>query len=149
GLNVPSHRPAITYADVGSIPTRVTNWQEQYNEYQNLLLQTYTSGGQNPGIVIKRSLITLAVFGYGNEAFEPTHELRELFEAFQFKLRRILPKNLGFNKLEVRMPDVILSTETGDFSLDAMSGGVASLLGIAWQIHMFGWKKEKCTVLID
>jgi hypothetical protein len=61
----------------------------------------------------------------------------------------MLPKSLGFKKLEVRMPDVILSTEAGDFSLDAMSGGIASLFGITWQIFMFGWKKPACTVLID
>jgi len=149
GLNIPSHRPAIVYSDVGSISTRPPNWSDDFNEYQNLLLQTYTHGGQNPGVVIKRSLVSLAVFGYGNQAVAPNDELRRLYENFQTKLRQILPQSLGFEKLEVRMPDVVLATKTGDFSLDAMSGGIASLLGITWQIYMFGWNKDKFTILID
>jgi len=47
------------------------------------------------------------------------------------------------------MPDVVLITDSGDFSLDAMSGGVSSLFGIAWQIHMYGADKDSCTVIID
>jgi hypothetical protein len=149
GLNIPSHRPAISYADIGSISTRPPDLDQQYQEYQDLLFRTYTGGGQNPGFVIKRSLLSLAVFGYGNEAVVPNEEFRELFEGFQDKLRQMLPKSLGFKKLEIRLPDVVLSTETGEFALDAMSGGIASLFGITWQIYMFGWKKPTCTVLID
>ena len=47
------------------------------------------------------------------------------------------------------MPEVILKTDSGDFSLDAMSGGVSSLFNIAWQIHMFDVSKENYTILID
>ena len=47
------------------------------------------------------------------------------------------------------MPDVVLVTKTGEFPLSSMSGGVNSLFGIAWQIHMYGADKESCTVILD
>ena len=47
------------------------------------------------------------------------------------------------------MPDVVLITKTGEFPLSSMSGGVNSLFGIAWQIHMYGADKNGCTVILD
>lgn len=76
-------------------------------------------------------------------------EYQELFEGFQKVLSQVLPKSIGFKKLEVRMPEVVMITKTGEFSLDAMSGGVNALFGTAWQIHMFGAKSKKLTVTID
>jgi hypothetical protein len=150
GLYIPSHRPAITYQSVNNIPTDPKSNQQHYQEFQSLLLQTYGSGNvRNPGMVLKQSLISLALFGYGNEAVAQNVEYAELFETFQTVLKAILPENIGFQKIEIRMPEVVLVTRTGDFSLDAMSGGVSSLFGIAWQIHMYSATRDKCTVLID
>jgi AAA domain, putative AbiEii toxin, Type IV TA system len=47
------------------------------------------------------------------------------------------------------MPEVVLVTDSGQFALDAMSGGINALFTIAWQIQMFAWSKESCTILID
>ncbi len=150
GMFIPSHRPSISYAAVGQIPTDPRTNQQQYQEYQQLLLQTYGGGNvRNPGGVMKQSLISLALFGYGNTAVAANADYRNLFESFQEVLRAILPSRIGFNRLEIRMPDVVLITESGQFSLDAMSGGINALFTIAWQIHMYGAGKENCTVLID
>lgn len=150
GMHIPSHRPAITYQQVAQIPTNPKNNQQHYQEFQQLLLQTYGSANvRNPGLVLKQSLISLALFGAGNEFVQGNVEYRELFESFQRILSLVLPHSIGFRKLEVRMPDVVLVTDSGDFSLDAMSGGVSSLFGIAWQIHMYGADKAGCTVIID
>lgn len=150
GMHIPSHRPAITYQQIGSIPTNPKNNQQHYQEFQQLLMQTYGSANvRNPGVVLKQSMISLALFGWGNEVVQENTEYKELFEGFQKILSIVLPENLGFKKIEIRMPDVVLVTETGDFSLDAMSGGVSSLFGIAWQIHMYGADKTNCTVIID
>lgn len=150
GLHIPSHRPAITFQRVDQLPANPKNNQQQYQEFQQLLLQTYGSTNvRNPGLVLKQSLISMAMFGYGNEAVQEVHEYRTLFEEFQNILRILMPDNIGFERIEVRMPDVVLITRTGEFSLDAMSGGVNSIFGIAWQIHMYGADKEQCTVIID
>lgn len=150
GLHIPSHRPAITFQNVDNLPVNPKTIQQHYQEFQTLLLQTYGSANvRNPGLVLKQSLISLALFGYGNEVVEGNDEYKQLFLGFQEVLKIILPKSLGFEKLEVRMPDVVLVTNTGEFPLSSMSGGVNSLFGIAWQIHMYGSDKESCTVILD
>ena len=150
GLSIPSHRPAISYQQILDIPTMPKTRQQHYQDFQQLLFQTYNSPSvQNPGIILKKSLLSLAIFGFGSEAVVPNKEYKELFLGFQQILRKLLPLNLGFKKLEIRMPDIVLITKTGQFSLDAMSGGINDIISIAWQIHMFGSDKDDCTVLID
>lgn len=150
GLNIPSHRTVATYHKIDNIPTNPKTNQQQFEEFQQLLLQTYGAGNhKNPGVILKQSLISLAVFGYGNEAVSPNYEYRELFEGFQEVLRTMLPREIGFERLEVRMPDIVLVTKSGAFNVDAMSGGITALFSIAWQVHMYGANKGNCTILID
>jgi hypothetical protein len=61
----------------------------------------------------------------------------------------MLPRELGFKRLEVRGGDLVLITASGDFSLDAMSGGVNAVFGLAWQISMFQAPTDHFTVIID
>jgi len=150
GLHIPSHRPPAVYYKVDSIPTDPKTAQQHYQNFNQLLQQTYgSSHGENPGVAQKRSIISLALFGYGNAAVQPNAELRRIFESFQRILQDILPPDLGFERIEIRMPEVVLVTRSGEFALDAMSGGVNALFGMAWQIHLYGSTAEKCTVTID
>lgn len=150
GLHIPSHRPPFTYHRITSIPTDPTTVQQQYQNYQNILLQLFQSDRtQNPGSALKQSLVSLAVFGYGSEAVVENLEYRRIFEEFQNVLNILLPKPLGFRRLEIRMPDIVFVTDSGDFSLDAASGGVGALVGIAWQIFMYGDDKNGFVVTID
>jgi predicted ATP-binding protein involved in virulence len=150
GLNIPSHRPIMSYFQLQSIPTNPKTNQQQHQEFQQLLFQAYGSDNvRNPGVILKQSLISLALFGTGNEHVQPNPEFRSLFDDFQKVLRVVLPESIGFKKLEIRSPDIVLITESGDFPLDAMSGGVSAIFGMAWQIHMYGADKEGCTVIID
>jgi predicted ATPase len=150
GLHIPSHRPISSYARLDDIPVNPKTNSQQFAEFQQLLFQTYGSSNvRNPGIVLKQSLIALALFGEGNQHVAPNYEYKALFDGFVDILQQLLPPELGFQKLEVRMPEIVLKTASGDFPLDAMSGGVSSLLGIAWQIHMYGADKTSCTVIID
>lgn len=151
GLTIPSHQPAVNYQAVGQIPTDPKAAESHYQDFQQLLLQSYVSErARNPTLALKQSLIALAVFGPGNAAVAPNLEYRSVFENFQETLRRTLPRDLGFQRLEIRMPDVVLVTSTGDFALDAMSGGVGALFMVAWQIQLFtSTRKGPCTVLLD
>ena len=150
GIHIPSHRPSFAYHRMHSIPVDPRTSQQQYSEYQGLLQSFYTSEqSQNPGRSLKQSLIALAVFGYGNDAVTENLEFKQMFLEFQDKLRLLLPRNLGFHRLEVRMPDIVFVADSGDFSLDAASGGVGALVGIAWQIFMYGHDKTEFVVTID
>ncbi|WP_353254505.1 AAA family ATPase [Salinisphaera sp. PC39] len=75
GLNIPSHRPAISFQNIDNLPVNPKTNQQQYQEFQQLLLQTYGSANvRNPGVILKQSLISLALFGYGNEAVQENEE---------------------------------------------------------------------------
>jgi hypothetical protein len=72
-----------------------------------------------------------------------------MFEEFQEVLKQVLPASLGFQRIEIRMPEVVLITDSGDFSLDAMSGGISAIFSISWQIYMFSQGKDFFTITID
>lgn len=66
-------------------------------------------------------------------------------------LRVVLPKSLGFQRITINPPEVILETATGPFSFDAVSGGIAALIDITWQFYMCSLvaAKESFVVIID
>jgi len=150
GLYIPSHTQPFSYHRVENIPTDPKTSAQQFQEYQNLLIQLYQSASaRNPGLAIKSSIISLAVFGYGNQAVSENYDFIQLFEQFRDVLKLLLPVEVGFERLEIRMPDVVLVTKSGSFSLDSVSGGIGALIGIAWQVLMYGIDKERFVVTFD
>ncbi|MFB7147756.1 AAA family ATPase [Agrobacterium deltaense] len=150
GLHIPSHRPVASYTSVPNIPTDPRSATQEYQQYQQLLIQFY--GGQrteNPGRIQKQSLISFAVFGEGNSSVSANLTIMEHYLKFQEVLRNVLPESLGFSRIEIRMPEVVLVTTSGDFTLDAMSGGINAIFSIAWQIHMFAQDQTDFVVTID
>lgn len=151
GMHVPSHRPTYSYKQVVSIPTQPKTKQEIYNSYWQLIYNTYFSSVYDirPNYIIKETLIALATFGYGNEVVTPIDDALRTFEGFQDILRIVLPKKIGFKKFLIQMPEVLLVTESGNFSLDAVSGGIASIIDLAWQIFMYPNEGQNFVVTID
>lgn len=98
---------------------------------------------------MKETLISLATFGYGNSAVEADPESAQIFEEFQEVLKKMLPANLGFKRLTVRIPEVILETDTGHFSIDALSGGAAAVIDLAWQVFMYQPSGSEFVVTLD
>ncbi|MYC96891.1 MAG: AAA family ATPase [Caldilineaceae bacterium SB0661_bin_32] len=151
GIYITSHRPVYTYQPVKEIPTEVQAGDQLFDQYLTTIRQYHQPNTriQSPSHRLKAALISLATFGYGNKVVEPNDEASETFEGFSKVLNDVLPPNLGFSRIAIRMPEVILETETGDFSLDAASGGIAALVDVAWQIYMRSRSGENFTVLID
>lgn len=152
GVFIPSHRQQSVYSSVSTIPTQPVEASQMYENYRNLLAQYFQPNQQrmkNPGTVQKEALISLAVFGEGNNTVAPNQDYEDAFKTFESRLRTTLPKELGFQRLKVVMPEVVLETNSGDFSLDAMSGGVSSVFSIVWQIHMFDLSNSVYTIVLD
>lgn len=152
GVFIPSHRQQSVYSSVSTIPTQPVEASQMYENYRNLLAQYFQPNQQrmrNPGTVQKEALISLAVFGEGNNTVAPNQDYENAFQTFESRLRTTLPKELGFQRLKVVMPEVVLETSRGDFSLDAMSGGVSSVFSIVWQIHMFDLNNSIYTIVLD
>ena len=154
GIYITSHRPVYTYQLVTDIPTAVQAGEQMFSQYLNIIRQFHqpyqpNARIQSPSHRLKAALISLATFGYGNQVVAPNDEARETFEGFGKTLSSVLPPALDFRRIAIRMPEVILETGTGDFSLDAASGGVAALVDVAWQIYMRSRSGGTFTVLMD
>ena len=151
GIYLTSHRPVYTYQKVTEIPTEVRAGNELFEQYLTNIRQYYQLNArlQSPSHRLKAALISLATFGYGNEIVTPNVDARSAFEGFSRVLESVLPADLGFQNVAIRMPEVVFETKTGDFSLDAASGGIAALLDVAWQIYMRSRTDSTFTVLMD
>ena len=151
GVYITSHRPVYTYQPVTEIPTDVQAGDQLFNQYLNNIRQFYLPTGrtQSPSYRLKAALISLAMFGYGNQVIAPNDEAITTFEGFSEVLSHVLPADLDFRRIAIRMPEVILETGTGDFSLDAASGGIAAIVDVAWQIYMRSRSDVTFTVLMD
>lgn len=151
GLYITSHRPVYSYQRVDQIPTAVNAADVLFNQYVGNLRQFYSPRARidSPSFRLKSSLISLATFGYGNEAVVADDNAREMFESFQKVLRKVLPGDLGFREILIRLPDVVLKCADSEFSLDAASGGIAALMDVAWQVHMKSRTADDFTVLLD
>ncbi len=151
GVYITSHRPVYSYQPVTQIPAEVEVGEQLFNQYLDNLRLFYQPNAriQSPSHRLKAALISLAMFGYGNQVIESNAEARATFEGFSDVLSRLLPANLDFRRIAIRMPEVILETGTGDFSLDAASGGIAALVDVAWQIYMRSRSDIPFTVLMD
>lgn len=151
GINIPSHRPIFSYQQVPHISTQRRTKNEAYNLVMNSSLQRYANGhSQSSNYFIKETLLSWAIGGSGNEFITPDNELRDYFVGFESILKKVLPESLGFRKIAIRAYEVILETKSGDFMLDAVSGGVSALIDLAWQIYNCERSTEgDLVVLID
>lgn len=99
---------------------------------------------------MKQSLVAAAVFGPGNESVVKNVEAAAVWRRFQEVLRLLLPPELGFRRLLVQSPEVLIENHHGDrFSLDAVSGGVGAIVELAWQILLQSWGSSRFCVLMD
>ena len=152
GIVINSSRPLFKYELVNAIPTGITSKTQFYNNYRNSSinrLNGINQNNKNETYHIKEALIAWAAFGPGNGVIQQNTEAIGLFYGFELILRKVLPKTLGFKSISIRIPEVVLNTDTGDFPIDAVSGGVASIIDLAWQIYMFDSGTDQYVVTID
>lgn len=151
GVYVPSHRPPYIYQKVDQIPTQLDAKEQIFQTYLNELMARFstTSLTQSPSFRIKSALISLAALGYGNQAVDRNEDAIRMFEGFDKILRIVLPPSLGYQRLKVRVPDLVLETASGPFSFDAVSGGIAAIIDLSWQIYMYAQLHTSFVVVID
>lgn len=159
GFFIPSHRPIFRYESIGNIPTAKKSKENAFHEVSNANRERYFGHPrQSSSFFMKNTLIGWAINGYGVKSnideyiMPPDSEQIQNFEGFQGILRKVLPRTLGFEKLEIRSMEIIFICNKGndEFLLETASGGVSALIDIAWQIYMFSTKENSYfTVIID
>ncbi|MCK5096273.1 MAG: AAA family ATPase [Candidatus Pacebacteria bacterium] len=144
GVHIPSHRPIFTHQHVETMPTKAYTSEQLFSNYSNEVKNRSIGGysDRTPNYFLKEALISLVAFGYGNKKMSENRNAIELFEGFQGVLQRVLPPKLGFKQLLVEVPEIILDTNSGKFSLDSASGGVTAIIDLAWQVYTFSQQKN-------
>ncbi|MDZ7282178.1 AAA family ATPase [Sphingomonas sanguinis] len=151
GVHIDSHRPPNIYRGVAQFPAMPPQVNQIGNVLNNEYMTYFSSGQIQQGSLhhIKMTLIQMSIFGHGNSTMEPVPELLALFGGFEAILKKILPRSLGFNRLIIRSPEVLLSTKSGDFLIDAASGGIIKLFEVAWQLYFFSKTVSDFVITFD
>lgn len=151
GIHLDSHAPITHFQQVGNIPTTIVTAATAYNSYNNEVVQRYQGGytGYSPAYRMKESIIAMAMFGEGNSRVQANEQVLNAYDGFVNALRKMLPESLGFMDLAVRPPEVVVVTRSGEFILDAASGGIMTIFDVTWRLHMFSQVHEKFVVTID
>ncbi len=154
GVYVNSQRPNLPYKKMASISTEVLSRKqifEKYNEFnKKYFFDTFRDHSEiSATTVIKETLAGLAVFGQGNDSVAANTVTKDLLLGYEKILKCVLPPRIGFEKISVVVPEVVLCTKSGDFPLDAVSGGLASIINMTWQLYMFSEPEDSFVALID
>lgn len=153
GLNISSHRFAFSYTKLEHIPTNIISKQQAFTKYTESLRKRTIPNGyynpkeENPTLHMKSTLISLAVFAQGNEFVKKDENSYNLFIGFIEVLRTLLPKSLGFYNINIQNGEIVLLTNSGEFLLDAVSGGIGALIDLAWQLYMYDEDGEFVVVI--
>jgi ABC-type cobalamin/Fe3+-siderophores transport system ATPase subunit len=151
GVPISSHRTVSAYQPVQGLSLQLVTLANAYQAFFGEVTMRM-NGAQSqfsPIYRMKESLIAMAAFGEGNQHLERNDELFSAFEGFSGVLRKVLPKEIGFQKLTVRLPDIVLKTRTGEFILDSSSGGVTAIIEIAWQLYLFSLSNDRFVATLD
>lgn len=155
GAYLTSHRLVTgNYVAVNEIPTAFTDPDKLFEQFTKEIRTRWLNGTSptrsSPQLAFKKGLIAAALFGGSDSEFVESNPVaRGIWLGYLDILRKVMPTAIGFNGIRVRMPDVIVETETGDFIVDEASGGLSAIMEIAWQIFLRSRTKDRFTVLID
>lgn len=154
GFTINSHRPPYSYRPVEQLAIKKRNKNEAFGLVAGSSFERVYGNGNNRqpnNYYIKETLITWGIFGFGNQVVEGDNEQIRYYQGFERILKKILPRTLGFNRFSIRNnAEIVLETDTGHFMLDSVSGGISTIIDLAWQIYMFSTKENgEFTVLID
>ena len=151
GLYLSSHRSLSAYQALPNLPTHFSAaaqiFAQYFSEVSNRYRGSYSQ--KTPMMLMKEALVAAALYGHGNPAVEASSEALSVWEGFQDVLRRVLPTSLGFQGLRVRSPEVLVETSSGEFLIDAVSGGISSIIELSWQIFLRSREYEAFTVCMD
>lgn len=151
GVYISSNRPIQVYQRVDNIPAEPMLPEFAFQQWLQIMMQRHSGGYVQhfPSYKMKQALISMAMFGSGNDFSAPMPEIQNAFNGFVNVLRDILPEGLGFRSLSIRTPDVVFVTDSGEWLIDEASGGVSALIELAWQVFLFSHGRQHFVALID
>jgi energy-coupling factor transporter ATP-binding protein EcfA2 len=137
GFLMPSHRMMARYQQVPNLANGGIDPQSAFDLLVGEAYSVFNGGHTGYSVLfrLKEILLNWATFGEGNSTIEGDATQERAFEGFLDVLRNVLPRDLGFKGLKILLPDVVIETESGDFLIDALSGGLTAILEMAALIY--------------
>jgi hypothetical protein len=150
GVHLPSHRSPFNYRAITTIPIHYRTSREFYDHYVGQYKNKYLGEhGQPANEVLKSILICLGTFGFSSKHLKANLEYQKVFNGFVDTLAQVIPEHIGFKSLMVEPPEVIIQTASGDFPIDAASGGLSAMIDLAWQLYSFSLDNRNFCVTFD
>ena len=151
GIHISSHASTVRFQQVGQIPTTILTPETAYSTYNDEVVQNYQGNhtGYSPAYRMKEAIIAMALFGEGNTHVQGNEKALNAYLGFVNALRTMLPASLGFQGLAVRPPEVVIITTSGEFIIDAASGGIMTIIDLTWRLYMFSQIHTEFVVTID
>lgn len=151
GIFISSHRSISSYQPMETLPAKFSEADTLLDQFAAEVEARYSGGSSHysPLFRMKEALVAAALHGYGNQAVRQTPSAVRIWEGFQGVLESFLPSDLGFRHLAVDNGDLMLMTRSGDFPLEAASGGLSAMLELSWQVFLRSQNAESFTVCID
>ncbi len=153
GIPIPAYRPPFSYK---AFPSDAFSFKPKdrrtiRDDYIKGLACLYK--GEEPvflpGSFIKDVLISSAILGSGMGPVPVDRGSLDLLRAFETIMGQVLPRSLGFIALEFQDFEIMLRTKSGNFLLDGVSGGLASIISIAWLLFLVASDDLPLTVTFD
>jgi energy-coupling factor transporter ATP-binding protein EcfA2 len=138
GITIGSHGLLAPYQQVPYIPFQGVPPDQAFGMFHNEAAQRYLGQSQNHSSLIfqlKQALAAWAAIGEGNSILQANAAQRDAYRGFVLMLRKLLPPSLGFMDIDIRPPDILLVTKSGEFLIDAASGGLTTLIEIGALIY--------------
>lgn len=87
GVFISSHRPCFPYRAVKTVPTSIVTREQIYKKYNDFnrkfVFDTYRNSEElSATALIKETLASLAIFGYGNQSVVANEEARKLLKDY-------------------------------------------------------------------
>lgn len=150
---VPSHRSIFFHRNIDSMPMQKKSLKDSYQEFFGSSKQRMQGNQPEPAsMIMKRTLLGWAIQGFGNEKIRGDTEQKDFFNGFEEVLRKVLPSSLNFQGIEIRNNEIVFvcNDDADDFIFEQVSGGLAAIIDIVWQIFLFSTKENgNFTALID
>lgn len=155
GLHIPSHRLLTNHQPIGPINLQGIDPDHVYSMFIGEMNNAYRGGfgGRSVLSYMKEALANWAVVGEGNKTLRPNSKQAAAYKNLIDTLKKVLPPHLGFETLEIRAPEIVAITRTGEFLIDAASGGLTALIELTAVIWAFSirpdLKNDNFVVSID
>ena len=157
GVFMPSHRPHFVFQKFSNFQMgKRKSRQEAHTEFYTKL--SNPNGSQPIGLDIKTALIKWAIDGNGvkdnsNDRWirRPHIESKNNYNGFTEVLKNFLPDFIGFERFELTDDEVVFVCKDGkeQFLLETASGGITSLIAMAWLLFNFSQQHTEFTFVID